>query len=44
MPEIVIIPVGFDIKPETKPEPDYARELGLACWCNDAEQCQNEEH
>ena len=42
MPEILIIPVGFDIKP--KPEPDYARELGLACWCDEAEQCQNEEH
>lgn len=56
MPEILIIPIGLDKLKELKieegsgdwvtdyEEPDYSRELGLACWCDDAEQCQNEEH
>lgn len=42
MPEIIIIPIGFEPKPE--PKEDYSREFGMACWCEDAEQCQNEEH
>ena len=25
-------------------EPDYSREFGMACWCEDMELCQNEEH
>lgn len=44
MPEIVIIPIGFEPKPKEEQKPDYSRELGLACWCDEAEHCQNEEH
>jgi hypothetical protein len=25
-------------------EPDYSREFGMACWCDEAEQCENEDH
>jgi hypothetical protein len=23
---------------------DYSREFGMACWCDDMELCENEEH
>jgi hypothetical protein len=25
-------------------EEDYSREFGMACWCDEAEQCENEDH
>jgi hypothetical protein len=55
MPEIIIIPIGFDEPKKlgisegsgdwvTDYEQDYSREFGMACWCDDMELCENEEH
>jgi len=43
MSKIIIIPIGFD-KPMEETKPDYSREFGMACWCDDMELCENEDH